>query len=343
MRAETQGATETGVASSQRTPGLVSVIIPAFNAERWIADTIASVRQQTHRAVEVIVSDDGSADATVSIASAAADRVTLGHGGGPGGARNAGMRVARGEFLQFLDADDLLAPGKLARQVAVLASSGAEVAWEAYHYLLPSSRPNDGFVLGPRVAPDLGPDLEASLLTARGFVQIGALLIRRSARTNAIWFGEGREVVEDVRYMVALAMAGARFVSSESDEPGLLFRQHTGARYSTRPAASFARGCAANADWARAYWEREGPLTPARRAALSEAYAFAARQLALLDSGAFHRVASRGMSLGPDFLRQLPPRLRWLSKLVGYERAESLAVRWRRARLMLSTPDVERP
>ena len=109
------------------------------------------------------------------------------------------------------------------------------------------------------------------------------------------------------------------------------------------PAATFARGCAANADWARAHWERDGPLTPARRAALSEAYAFAARQLALLDSGAFHRVASRGMSLGPDFLRQLPARLRWLSKLVGYERAESLAVRWRRARQMGSAPGVERP
>jgi glycosyltransferase involved in cell wall biosynthesis len=330
------------VSSSGRPPGVVSVIIPAFNAERWIADTIASVRDQTHPAAEVIVSDDGSTDATVAIASAAADRVTQGNGGGPGGARNAGMRVARGEFLQFLDADDLLAPDKLARQVAVLSSSGADVAWEAYHYLLPGSGPNEGFVVGQRVAPDLGPDLEASLLTARGFVQIGALLIRRSPRTNAIRFAEGREVVEDVRYMVELAMAGARFVSSESEEPGLLFRQHTGARYSTRPAASFARGCAANADWARAYWEREGPLTPARRAALSEAYAFAARQLALTDSGAFHRVASRGMSLGPDFLRHLPARLRWLSKLVGYERAESLAVRWRRARLMWSEPGVER-
>ena len=342
MRSETHGAAEAGVASPQRNPGLVSVIIPAFNAERWIADTIASVRDQTHQAVEVIVSDDGSTDATVAIASAA-DRVTQGQGGGPGGARNAGMRIARGEFLQFLDADDLLAPEKVARQVAALSSSGADVAWEAYHYLILSSSPNDEFVVGPRVAPDLGPDLEASLLTARGFVQIGALLIRRSARTNAIRFAEGREVVEDVRYMVELAMAGARFVSSDSDEPGLLFRQHTGPRYSTRPAASFARGCAANADWARAHWEREGPLTPARRAALSEAYAFAARQLALLDSGAFHRVASRGMSLGPDFLRQLPARLRWLSKLVGYERAESLAVRWRRARLMWSAPGVERP
>jgi hypothetical protein len=331
VRAETHGPTEAGLRRADAVPGLVSVIIPAFNAARWIGETIASARDQTYSAIEVIVADDGSRDDTVRIAAMAADRVLEGQGGGPGGARNAGMRVARGEFLQLLDADDLLAPDKVARQVSALASSGADVAWEPYHHLVPAA-PNADFAPGERVTPELGPDLEASLLTARGFVQIGALLVRRTPRTDGVWFAEGREVVEDVRYVVGLAMAGARFVSSESDEPGLFYRQHGDQRYSTRPAASFARGCAANAEWARAHWESEGALTPTRRAALSEAYAFAARQLAPVDAEAFHQIASRGTTLGSDFLRQLPARLRWLSRLVGYERAESLAVRWRRAR-----------
>ena len=332
MRTETRGPIEAGLRRAD-VPGLVSVIIPAFNAARWIGETVASVRDQTYAPVEVIVSDDGSTDDTPALADAIADRVVRGHGGGPGGARNAGMNVARGEFLQFLDADDLLGPDKIARQVSVLASSGGDVAWEAYQQLVPAGGLHDEYVPGPYQTPDLGPDLEASLLTARGFVQIGALLVRRSPRTDSVRFEEGREVVEDVRYMVGLAMAGAKFVSSESDEPGLMFRQHAGARYSTRPIESFARGCAANADWARAYWEREGPLTPARRAALAEAYAFAARQLASAgDSGTFHLVARRGAALGPEFLHQLPAHLRWLSRIVGYERAESLAGRWRRVR-----------
>jgi len=147
-------------------------------------------------------------------------------------------------------------------------------------------------------------------------------------------------VVEDIRYSVSLAMAGARFVSSESEELGLLYRQHTGVRYSTRPMASFARGCAENAIWAQEYWEHHGGLTPPRRAALSEAYAFAARQLASIDRESFERAASRGLKFGPEFIRHLPTRLRWLSRIVGYARAESIASKWRRVRRRARRPKI---
>jgi glycosyltransferase involved in cell wall biosynthesis len=310
----------------------VSVIIPAFNAERWITETIQSARAQTYAPIEVIVADDGSVDATTAMAEKSGAIVVRTNGAGPGGARNAGLATARGEFVQFLDCDDLLAPQKIARQVAVLQQSGADVAWEPYHLLVPGAEPDAPFEVGRRVSPELSADLAAALLTSRGFIHIGALLIRRSPKTMRIRFEPGRDVVEDVRYMVSLAMAGARFVSSEADELGLLFRQHTGPRYSTRPAASFARGCAENAAWAQEYWEQHGGVTPTRRAALSEAYVFAARQLASLDPAAFTRVAAQGMALGEEFTRHLPARVRWLSRLVGYRRAESIAVTWRRVR-----------
>jgi hypothetical protein len=309
------------------------VIVPAFNAERWIAETLTSIRAQTYEPVEIIVVDDGSEDATPSIATASGATLLRTRAGGPGGARNAGLAHARGEFIQFLDADDLLATGKIARQVAVLRASGADVAWEPFHYLVPAATPpNAVFTVGRKVSPELNADLAASLLSAKGFVQLGAMLVHRSARTDGVWFEPGREVVEDVRYSVALAMAGARFVSTESEELGLLYRQHTGVRYSTRPIASFARGCVENAVWAQEYWERHGGLTPPRRAALSEAYAFAARQLAQVDRESFGRAAARGKALGPEFTRHLPARLRWLSRIIGYTRAESIASGWRRVR-----------
>lgn len=333
MRAVTHGPDRAGLRREDAVTGLVSVIVPAYNAERWIAETLTSIRAQTYEPIETIVVDDGSTDGTPGVASASGALVLSTRGAGPGGARNAGLEKARGEFIQFLDADDLLATGKVARQVAVLHESGADVAWEPFHHLVPVPKaPNAVFTVGRRIVPELGADLAASLLSARGFIQLGAMLVRRGPRTDRVWFEPGREVVEDVRYTVALAMAGARFVSSESADLGLLFRQHTGPRYSARPVASFARGCIDNALWAQEYWEQHGGLSPARRAALSEAYAFAARQLATVDRASFERAAEHGTALGRDFLRQLPARVRWLSRIVGYPRAESIASSWRRVR-----------
>lgn len=333
MRPRTHGPEFEGPRRKDAVTDLVSVIVPAFNAGRWLAETLTSVHAQTYSPMETVVVDDGSTDDTVAIATASGAEVVRTNGAGPGGARNAGLARANGEFIQYLDADDLLATGKIARQVAVLRESGADVAWEAFHDLVPlAPGPNALFTVGRKVTPEFHADLTASLLSTRGFVQMGALLVHRSPRTDEVWFEPGREAVEDVRYTVALAMAGARFVSSESEELGLLFRQHTGTRYSTRPIASFARGCAANAVWAEEYWEKHGGLTPDRRAALSEAYAFAARQLASVDQESFERAAARGIALGPDFTRHLPVRLRWLSRIVGYHRAESIASSWRRVR-----------
>ena len=330
MLADTRSPNEAGLRRDAFVPRLVSVVIPAFNAAEWIDASIASVRAQTYHPVEIIVVDDGSRDATAARAEALGAHIVTTTGGGPGGARNAGVAAARGEFLQFLDADDMVAPGKIARQVALLLSTGADVVWEPFHHLVVASA--GGFEVGRRVVPALGDDVAASLLSTRGFMQIGAVMIRRSPRTDQVRFVDDSDAVEDVRYLVGLAMHGARFASSDSGELGLLFRQHRGPRHSARPAASFARGCAANAMWAEDEWSRAGGLTSERRLALGEAYAFAARQLAGADPKSFRIVADRGLAHGDAFLRHLPSRVRWLTRVVGYERAESIAVTWRRAR-----------
>jgi len=115
---------------------MISVIIPAYNAERWIDQTIRSVTTQTWKDVEIIVVDDGSTDRTAEIASGSdAERVRVirQSNSGSGAARNRGLSEARGEFIQFLDADDILGPDKLARQMEALgknrAGSIASCAW----------------------------------------------------------------------------------------------------------------------------------------------------------------------------------------------------------------------
>jgi hypothetical protein len=106
--------------------GLVSTIIPVFNRPRLLAEAVDSVLAQTYRPIELIIVDDGSTDETpLVIERFAAKHPGVVHGlrkrnGGCPQARNAGVAVASGEFIQFLDSDDLLAPEKFAMQVAAL-------------------------------------------------------------------------------------------------------------------------------------------------------------------------------------------------------------------------------
>jgi glycosyltransferase involved in cell wall biosynthesis len=105
---------------------LVSVIIPAFNAGRWIRDSTGSVITQTYSNLELIVVDDGSTDQTpVFLAELADPRVHVIRQAqlGAAAARNMGLSVARGELIQFLDADDLLSANKIEMQVRALGSA----------------------------------------------------------------------------------------------------------------------------------------------------------------------------------------------------------------------------
>jgi glycosyltransferase involved in cell wall biosynthesis len=104
-------------------PPRVSCVIPAYNAERFLADAIESILAQTHALFEVIVVDDGSTDGTAGIAGRYRDRVrcVTQANAGLAAARNAGVGAASGDFVAFLDADDLWLPEKLARQLGRFA------------------------------------------------------------------------------------------------------------------------------------------------------------------------------------------------------------------------------
>ncbi len=104
--------------------GQISVVIPAFNAAAFLPAALRSVFAQSSPPGEIIVVDDGSTDDTASVARELGARVVTLPNGGPSAARNAGTRLARGEFVAFMDADDLWQPQKLAVQHAALEAFG---------------------------------------------------------------------------------------------------------------------------------------------------------------------------------------------------------------------------
>jgi len=99
---------------------LVSILIPAFNAQEWIAETIQSALRQTWPRKEISVLDDGSADETLVVARRFESdevRVISQPNQGAAAARNQALALSRGEYIQWLDADDLLSPDKVAQQM----------------------------------------------------------------------------------------------------------------------------------------------------------------------------------------------------------------------------------
>ena len=121
---------------------LVSILISAYNAEEWIGYTLQSAVAQTWPRKEIIVVDDGSTDGTVEIARRFASKgVTIfsTKNGGLSAGQNFAYRHSQGDYLQFLDADDLLAPDKIERQLAALTPSDSKrillsSPWAPFYY-----------------------------------------------------------------------------------------------------------------------------------------------------------------------------------------------------------------
>jgi glycosyltransferase involved in cell wall biosynthesis len=105
----------------------VSVIIPTYNRADLVQQALASVKAQTYRDFEIVVVDDGGTDGTFEVLSADREIRVLRHAGrrGVSAARNTGIIAARGEWLAFLDSDDLWLPDKLARQILLLEGQPA--------------------------------------------------------------------------------------------------------------------------------------------------------------------------------------------------------------------------
>ena len=190
------------------TEQLVSVVVPAYNAAATLAHTLEATLAQTYRNLEILVVDDGSRDASGSIAREFAlrdPRVRLLRkaNGGLSSARNHGVAHARGDLIALLDADDLWHPEKIAKQVAALRGAGGQAGlvytWTAL--LDPDGRLNGRYV----VARHEG-DVFASLLLYNFLAPGSATLIRRACLEAVGGFDETlREGCEDLMCCLMLA------------------------------------------------------------------------------------------------------------------------------------------
>lgn len=209
---------------------LVSVIVPAHNSEAYLRDTLRSVEDQTCADWEIVAVDDGSSDATWSLLTAAGPRVTAlrnERAVGPAAARNLALTRARGEYVVFLDADDLLAPDYLESQLAVLHR--ARDAGRRVGVVTCDARLLDDGQYAEHTYLDLLADRDAPLtldaLLDRNTIYIGSL-VPRTVGEEVGWFDEELFGTEDFGLWIKILERGYEAIRN----PAVLavYRRHTG-------------------------------------------------------------------------------------------------------------------
>ena len=197
---------------------MVSVVVPVFNGEQFIDEALASLRCEQKIAVEIIVVDDGSTDGSVGIVKALAEQdsrihLITGAHRGIAATRNIGVRAAAGEYITFLDCDDICPPGRIARQALKLASdnSVAVVVGETLWFE----------ALTPEFAPVPGTRRMRRLCAT-----LHSALFRRSVFETYGLFDDQVLACDDLDFFLRLSEGGARFLIET--EIASLYRRHPG-------------------------------------------------------------------------------------------------------------------
>lgn len=148
------------------TSASVSVLVPAYNAALFLREAIDSLLAQTHRPTEIIVIDDGSVDDTPTVCREYEGRIVYirQENRGEAGARNAGLGVARGEFVCLLDADDVCAPDRIERQVQALRAAPEACACFTGHWVFTEGSEPRAYAGDPARALKSAAEFSAALL-----------------------------------------------------------------------------------------------------------------------------------------------------------------------------------
>lgn len=175
----------------------ITVIIPVYNGAKYLAAAMYSVLAQTVQPLEILIIDDGSTDATASVAQGFAPPVRYAHqpNGGAAAARNRGLALAEGALIAFLDADDLWEPNKLARQWACFESDTVDLVFGQIRYFISHDTP-------PTVAATLHcphvpqPGLLPSTLLARreAFTRVGLFDTNLRVGEFVSWCAHARDL-----------------------------------------------------------------------------------------------------------------------------------------------------
>jgi glycosyltransferase involved in cell wall biosynthesis len=303
---------------------LISILIPCYNAERWIAHAIQSALAQTWPNKQIIVLDDGSTDGSLNVIRQYEDHLQWETGPNKGGgtARNRLLELASGDWIQYLDADDYLLPDKIAHQMAFVAS-----------------RPHSDVVFGPVTIEDwsdrdtrrqLLPIPEPHdlwiLMASWGLPQTGAPLWRKQAIAGVGGWKRDQPCCQEHELYLRLLIAGKRFAYCSTN--GAVYRQWSEDTVCKRDIKEVHRRRLEIEQKLEDYLRHQALLTPARQRAISQARFEMARTAWRYDAGLACRIMDLVRGSDPEFSPTgpaAPPAYRAIFRTLGFKAAERIA------------------
>lgn len=199
---------------------LVSVVMPVYNGEKFIAETITTILGQTYAELELIIVNDGSVDSTAEVVSGFTDQrlivCNLPRNQGVSHARNAGSELARGEYLAFCDSDDLYMPDKLQTQIEYLLSHPAVDVCSTYFTLLDGGE--------ERIISYPLTDQEIKSYFFSGNCFCGAGVVGKTTVFRRFKYTAGLKVAQD--YDLWTRMANGGVVFANVPRPLMKYRMH---------------------------------------------------------------------------------------------------------------------
>jgi glycosyltransferase involved in cell wall biosynthesis len=302
----------------------VSILIPCYNAEQWIAQAIESALNQTYLNKEVIVVDDGSTDGSLSVIKSFGNAIRWETGLNRGGnvARNKLMELSTGEWLQYLDADDYLLPNKIDQQVKYLnkvPETDIIYSPSIFEYytqdksrqeILPIPEPHDPWIL-----------------LARWYLpQTGSPLWRKQAIIDVGGWKIDQPCCQEHELYLRMLIAGKRFAYFA--ESGSVYRQWGESTICKQDKSQTHRQLLAIEDGIEQYLKATNQLTQPRQNAINQTRFENARMIWLSDENWAKEVISKINNTNKGFIpsgQAAPNSYRLLYRLLGFSTAEKVA------------------
>lgn len=305
---------------------LVSIIIPCFNAERWIAEAIESCLQQTYTSIEIIVIDDGSTDHSLEIIKSFDKKIIWETGPNRGGnyARNRGFSLSQGQFIQYLDADDYLKPDKIQRQVNFLKVTGMDVVYGDWRHQYHEA--GNEAILGDIKVSGGQSNLLATLLSG-WWVSPACILFRRRTVAQSGGWDETLTAGQDKDFFLAVVFKGSKV----GYQPGCdsIYRRYGKVTVSTASKERYLTNHIKILEKYEGLLSQAGKLSSEYKDAIAQSFFMIARSYFYTDRTRYKQYLEKALSLSPNFSPKGSERTvtyNILSKVLGFRTTERITL-----------------